>query len=61
MQEKATLQWKMRVSPQEKKMIVAVAKHYRCKQSAFFKLMICELYAAKIAEKTNSNKQPSPA
>ena len=53
--------WTMRVSPQDKKMIAYVAKHYRCKQSQFIKAMVREIYATKIAEQENKIRQLSPA
>lgn len=53
MQKKAT-HWTMRVSPQDKKMIAAVAKHFRCKQAQIVRVVFRELHALQIAGKAKS-------
>lgn len=64
MQDKATLQWKMRISPQDKKMIAYAAKHFHMSQSRTIKTIAREVYqlikAEKSAERTNQ-KELAPA
>ena len=54
----ATLQWKMRVTPADKKLIAYAAKHFRCKQSQLVKALVRAAHKTITAEKKN---QLSPA
>jgi len=58
MQNKATLQWTMRASPQDKKVITDLAKHYHCKQARLVKVVMYQLHAMKIAGRNNPKLSP---
>lgn len=61
MQDKATLQWKMRASEQDKKMIADTAKHFHMSQSLIVKTLVREVYQLIEAEKSAGRKVNHPS
>ena len=57
----ATLQWKMRATPQDKKMIAYAAKHFRFKKSQLIKALVRATYQHAKHERDTNQKQLSPA
>ena len=55
----ATDNFTIRISPQEKKMLVSVAKHFQRSQADTIKTLVREVYQVMIAEKAKEN-QPGP-